>query len=313
MIAGVLLALLLAGPVPASARDGCIVFDDFAGSAAGAFPNGWKVREESGRAVYTVRAEGDRRYLHAAARNLGVQAALERGWDLTAYPVLHWKWRSRQFPLGADEQAGRNDSAVGVYAVFPYRALVVRTVKALKYIWSEKVPKGTMLEASHGLTKMLVLESGAPPDRDRWVEERVNVAADYARPSTTRRRPSHSASPSSPTRTTPRATPRATTRTSRPAGTSPVRGRSGARTTRASQLRPVSPRRRRDELSATRLARPAPSPSPCSPQRTGAVRAAGELRPLTVAARGRAARSADLGLRDRRGRAPPSGSAREFR
>ena len=181
MIARVLLTLLLAGPVPASARDGCVVFDDFARSTVGAFPNGWKVREESGRAVYTVRAEGDRRYLHAAARNLGVQAALERGWDLTAYPVLHWKWRSRQFPLGADEQAGRNDSAVGVYAVFPYRALVVRTVKALKYIWSEKVPKGTTLEASHGLTKMLVLESGAPPDRDRWVEERVNVAADYAR------------------------------------------------------------------------------------------------------------------------------------
>jgi len=181
MIAGVLLAVLFAGPAPASARDGCIVFDDFARSATGAFPDGWKVREEPGRAVYTVRAEGDRRYLHAAARNLGVQAALERAWDLTAYPVLRWKWRPRQFPEGADEQAGRNDSAVGVYAVFPHRALVVRTVKALKYIWSEKVPKGTTLEASHGLTKMLVLESGAPPDRDRWVEERVNVAADYAR------------------------------------------------------------------------------------------------------------------------------------
>jgi Protein of unknown function (DUF3047) len=181
VIAGVLLALLLAGPAPASARDGCVVLDDFARSAAGAFPDGWKVREEPGRAVYTVRAEGDRRYLHAAARNLGVQAALEREWDLTAYPVLRWKWRPRRFPEGADEQGGRNDSAVGVYAVFPHRALVVRTVKALKYIWSEKVPKGTTLEASHGLTKMLVLESGPPPDGDRWVEERVNVAADYAR------------------------------------------------------------------------------------------------------------------------------------
>ncbi len=178
MIALVLLALLLAGPVHAPARDDCIVLEDFARSAEGAFPEGWKVRKDAGRAAYVVRAEGPLRYLRASARNLGIQAALQREWDLKEYPVLRWKWRPREFPQGADERSGKNDSAVGMYAVFPYSSFAVRS---LKYIWSENVPKGAELEASRGLTKMLVLESGAPAERDRWVEERVNVAEDYTR------------------------------------------------------------------------------------------------------------------------------------
>ena len=179
MIALVLLALLLARPVDASAKGDCIVLEDFARSPEGSFPEGWKPRKEAGRAAYTVRTEGALRYLRASARNLGIQAALERPWDLTEYPVLQWKWRPRAFPEGADERSGgKNDSAVGVYAVFPYSSFAV---KSLKYVWSEKVPKGTELEASRGLTKMLVLESGGPADRDRWVEERVDVAEDYRR------------------------------------------------------------------------------------------------------------------------------------
>jgi DUF3047 family protein len=174
-----LLALVFAAPVATAADpDDCIVLEDFARSAEGAFPDGWKPKKDAGRAAYAVRTEGTRHFLRASAKNLGIQAGLEKSWDLRTYPVLRWKWRPRHFPTGADERTAKNDSAVGVYAVFPYSSFAPKT---LKYIWSEKVPKGTELEASRGLTKMLVLESGPAADPDRWVEERANVAEDYAR------------------------------------------------------------------------------------------------------------------------------------
>lgn len=70
---------------------------------------------------------------------------------------------------------------LAVYAVFPYSRLGVKSVKTLKYIWSETVPKGTTLESSGGLTKVLVLQRGAPADPKAWIEERVNIADDYRR------------------------------------------------------------------------------------------------------------------------------------
>ena len=54
----------------------------------------------------------------------------------------------------------------------------IRGPKAVKYIWSERVPVGTHLTSNMGLTQVRVLRSGAPDDR-KWVEERVNVREDF--------------------------------------------------------------------------------------------------------------------------------------
>ena len=51
--------------------------------------------------------------------------------------------------------------------------------KAVKYVWSEKVPLGTRLNSNMGLTQVRVLRSGAPEKKGEWVEERVNVRDDY--------------------------------------------------------------------------------------------------------------------------------------
>jgi hypothetical protein len=53
-------------------------------------------------------------------------------------------------------------------------------VKSVKYIWSAKAPKGTHIPQTKGNTQGVVLrtegDTGGP-----WVEERVNVLADYRR------------------------------------------------------------------------------------------------------------------------------------
>jgi hypothetical protein len=173
----VLVALAPGGAArSAAAQADCIAIEDFAKAKVGEFPSDWKARKDAGKAVYSVREEGGKRFLHAAARNVGIQAAKQfETWDLEQYPVLAWSWRPVEFPAGADERTKKNDSALAVYAVFPHSPV---TVKSVKYIWSAVVPQGTHLAASKGLTQVRVLRTGTA-QKGEWVDERVNVREDY--------------------------------------------------------------------------------------------------------------------------------------
>jgi len=167
-----LLLTLVASPVRA---EDCIAIDDFAKAKVGEFPTDWKVRKDAGKAIYTVQEEAELRFLHSHARGHGIQAARQFEWDLNRYPVLAWSWRPVEFPKGADEKDGKNDSALAVYFMVPYSSL--RGPKAVKYIWSERVPVGTRLESNGGLTQVRVLRSGNK--RGQWIAERVKVRDDF--------------------------------------------------------------------------------------------------------------------------------------
>lgn len=176
---GLTIVALLLGVTPGlvRAQDDCMTIADFAGYPVGAFPPDWKVRKDEGKAVYSVQDADGKRALRAVAKDVGIQAALAREWDLDAYPVLAWSWRPRVFPTGADERAsGTNDSVLAVYMLVDYSR--IRGPKAVKYIWSERVPVGTRLSSNGGLTQVQVLASGTEK-RGAWVEQRVNVLADY--------------------------------------------------------------------------------------------------------------------------------------
>jgi hypothetical protein len=174
---GFVVGLLVAGTsAPLRANERCVVVDDFSKTAVGEFPPGWKVRKDSAKEVYKVAAEGGRRFLHADAKDLGIQAGRQFDWNLKEYPVLSWAWRPIEFPKGADERTSKNDSAVAVYAVFPHTQW---SVKSVKYMWSEKVPKGTHIPQTHGNTQGVVLRTGG--NVGEWTEERVNVLEDYKR------------------------------------------------------------------------------------------------------------------------------------
>ena len=179
----VLLALALAAGLAfaqaaqPAADDACVVLDDFVKSKVGAFPEGWQVRKDEGKGVYTVQEEGGKRFLRAVSKGVGIQAARETpSWNLETHPVLAWSWRARQFPTGGDERkSATNDSVLAVYMAVPYSK--VRGPKAMKYIWSEKVPTGTALTSNSGLTQVRVVQTG--PAKDGWVEERVNALKDW--------------------------------------------------------------------------------------------------------------------------------------
>lgn len=170
-------ALVTVAPISPEAQSECITLDDFSKATVGQFPSGWKPRKDEGTEIYTVREEGGVRFLRAESRGHGIQAAREiDSWDLAKYPVLAWSWRPREFPKGANEKGGKNDSVLAVYMLVPHSQ--VRGPKAVKYIWSERVAVGTALTSNSDLTQVRVLRSGTA-GANTWTEERVNVLADY--------------------------------------------------------------------------------------------------------------------------------------
>jgi len=176
-LAGALPVMLVASPVLPADGD-CKLIEDFGRAKAGEFPVDWKPRKDEGKGIYAVQEEGGKRFLRAVSKGQGIQAAHEvKGWDLTAYPVLAWSWRPREFPKGADErEQGSNDSVLAVYMLVPHSR--VAGPKAVKYIWSEKVPVGTHLTSNAGLTQVRVLRSGTE-GRGEWRQEKVNVLEDW--------------------------------------------------------------------------------------------------------------------------------------
>jgi hypothetical protein len=173
LLAAIFAVLVLAAP---AAAEDCVTIDNFSKGKVGEFPPDWKPRKDSGRDAYSIQEADGLRFLHAVAKNLGIQAAKQYEWDPKAYPMLAWSWRPIEFPKGSDErQSKTNDNAVSVYAVFPHSPW---SVKALKYIWSAVVPVGTRLNSSAGLTQVLVLRSGTEK-KGVWTEERVNVFEDF--------------------------------------------------------------------------------------------------------------------------------------
>jgi len=161
-----------------AAQPDCKTIEDFSKDKVGELPADWKVRKDTAKEAYRVAEESSLRFLRATVKGLGVQAAKEYEWDLGAYPMLVWSWRPLEFPKGADERNSKtNDSVLAVYLLVPYSR--VRGPKAVKYIWSEKVPVGTRLDSNMGLTQVRVLRSGAPEKKGEFVDERVNVLEDY--------------------------------------------------------------------------------------------------------------------------------------
>lgn len=159
-----------------------VALEDFGSYPLGTFPRAWKAKGSAAEAaaIYRVAEDDNKlRFLAARAEGQSVMIGLERSFEPTRYPYLRWRWRVRQLPSGADERAkSTNDSAAGVYVVFPGRLFIPRV---LKYVWSTGAPVGMQQSspAAHN-TKIIVLESGPVNDAKRWRTVTVNVQHDYA-------------------------------------------------------------------------------------------------------------------------------------
>ena len=160
-----------------------LVIDKFAPAGKGGFPTGWQGRNdaetEKAKKIYTVSVEGSDAYLAADSKDNAVQIGKKVEIDLMEYPVLKWRWKVIKLCKGGDERYKKTgDSAAAVYVVFP--TWKMWKPKALKYVWSASgLSKGYRTESPYSSdTKIVVLENRYSP-LGTWVQEEVNVLADY--------------------------------------------------------------------------------------------------------------------------------------
>lgn len=158
------------------------VIENFSGAAVGSFPQNFKtypLQRSKALQVYTVQAEGGRRFLHAeakgASQDIGVQIFRRFDWDIARWPKLSWQWRARELPVQKAGEGHRDDNACGVYMVFGGFG-----GKAIKYIWSSDLPVGRETASIPGRFYGIVARSGQA-GLGTWQSMTVNVAEDYQR------------------------------------------------------------------------------------------------------------------------------------
>ena len=134
----------------------------------------WKSRNGDPNSVYKVTTEDQNLFLRADDKGNSVQLFRKKGWRLHDNPIFTWRWRVTEFPKGSNEKGGLNDSAAGVYVVFPNRWFVPESIK---YVWSDVLPVGTVIQR-HDHFPMLVIRSGRA-DIGKWITEERNVYDDY--------------------------------------------------------------------------------------------------------------------------------------
>lgn len=178
-----------------------LVVGDFAGQ--GAPPAPWRVVRLDSKVPPTAYRQARIAGVGAIeARASGSMALLARplAVDLDATPILCWRWLADAPVAKADmrRKAG-DDYAARVYVAFdmPDAALGAGTLlklglarrlygrdvpdAALNYVWDNRHAVGTRAKSAYtDRAELIVAETGAA-NAGRWVNERADIAADFAR------------------------------------------------------------------------------------------------------------------------------------
>lgn len=147
-----------------------LVLEDFRNPDEKGFPQNWEAQRSTvtARETYSIQQEGGTFFLSAKQANQRVYTK-HITWDPQKYPILSWRWRARKV----------SDEAEFIAAVYPsldvdFLFIPVNT----KYLWSPKLPVGSIKGGGMFSSTEIVIRSGAEP-LGEWVEERVNVYQDF--------------------------------------------------------------------------------------------------------------------------------------
>ncbi len=142
---------------------------------------GWQLRHFEGETRYRIVEDGGTRVLEAESDGAASSFYLEREIDLTARPVLEWRWRV-EAPLRVPDERVRagDDFAARVYVVAPGEGLFALPV-AISYVWSGSAPVGAdWPNPFTSKVRMVAVESGTARAGE-WRSHRRNLREDFRR------------------------------------------------------------------------------------------------------------------------------------
>lgn len=191
-------------PEQAVSLSDCMVLEDFQEYADNPFSQ-WEFRESYKKAasVYSIIEENNSKFLRGSTRFANNSVQLGRrinkkicknndiNWDINSFPCISWDWRIKILPAGGNEDAEKtNDSAAGIYIVFPKNKNSIlgwqyQPAYWIKYVWSTTLPVGTVISrkfSRFGISlyegRYIVVASGEE-SMEKWITFKRNVLQDY--------------------------------------------------------------------------------------------------------------------------------------
>lgn len=141
---------------------------------------GWTHKRFEGETRYSAEEVDGATVVDARCDASASGLYLEREFDLTATPVLRWRWRVLSASAGEiDHRAKTGDDAMArVYAVtktgfFAWQA------RSLNYVWAHNDSAGSDWPSPYTDKNHQIAKNVGVPDEGGWVTHTVNLADDF--------------------------------------------------------------------------------------------------------------------------------------
>lgn len=141
---------------------------------------GWESKSFKGTTEYTIVQENGRSVLKAHAKAAASGLSKKITFKPASYRYLKWSWKiSNTIAQGNEKTKQGDDYAARVYVVFPGRFFW--QMRALNYIWANKLPKGEFVPNAFTSNAMLIAVESGPSKAGQWVTEERDLLADFRR------------------------------------------------------------------------------------------------------------------------------------
>jgi len=197
-----MLAFLLSAS-PASAGDRQVLFrDDFSTL------DNWKpffFPKIKSHSTYTIERDGDKGLLRAESNASASAIVYKDVFNVYEHPMVKWRWKVRNVYAKGDVRTKEGDDyPLRVYIMFEYdpdKAGALDRIKygfakslygeypphsSLSYVWSSKDDPESFIVSPYTDKAMMVLIEKGPAKVGTWVDEEIDIPADYQKAFKTR-------------------------------------------------------------------------------------------------------------------------------
>lgn len=141
---------------------------------------GWESKSFKGTTEYIIVQEDGKTVLKAHAKGSASGLSKKITFKPVIYRYLKWSWKiSNTIAQGNEKSKQGDDYAARVYVVFPGRFFW--QMRALNYIWANKLPKGEFVPNAFTSNAMLLAVQSGSAKAGQWITEKRDILADYRR------------------------------------------------------------------------------------------------------------------------------------
>ena len=139
---------------------------------------GWTPKSFKGATDYRLVDDNGRMVVEATSNATASGLVKKIRFDPVTYRYLRWSWKIDHIIKDGDEKSRAGDDyAARLYVIFPGRFFW--QVKAINYIWANRLPKGESLPNPYTAEDMMVAVESGSSQAGQWITEERDILADY--------------------------------------------------------------------------------------------------------------------------------------